>query len=133
MSDPTADDVAIRNVLARYCRLNDAQDWGAWVQLFTEDCEADLTGGFFKGRAALQAFVEGHTYPPGRHLITNSEISVEGDEADVLSDLLMLAPADDGELRILCVARYYDRFRRVDGEWLISHKRAADHIWNRPE
>ena len=133
MSDPTADDVAIRNALARYCRLNDAQDWGAWAQLFTEDCEADLTGGFFKGRDALEAFVRSLDSPKGRHLITNSEISVAGDEAEVVSDLLMLVPSDDGGLGILCACRYYDRFRRVDGAWLISHKRAADHIWNRSE
>ncbi|WP_419928873.1 nuclear transport factor 2 family protein [Candidatus Poriferisocius sp.] len=133
MPDPAADDVAIRNALARYCHLNDAQDWGAWAQLFTEDCEADLTGGVFKGREALEAFVRGLNSPKGRHLITNSEISVAGDEADVMSDLLMLVPSDDGELRILCACRYYDRYRRVDGAWLIAYKRAADHIWNRNE
>lgn len=125
--DAVADELAIRKVIARYCHLEDDARFDEWSQLFTEDVYADITGGPVQGRVAMAEFARTHAPKGGRRIITNIEVALAGDKAEVVSDGVAFMPT--GERPIVTVLwRYYDTFVRVGEEWLISYKRAADHV-----
>ena len=58
-----------------------------------------------------------------RHIVTNLEVSVHGDEAEATSDLMMYDKRGDGPWTVR-IGRYYDKLRRQsDGNWLFSERR----------
>jgi 2-iminobutanoate/2-iminopropanoate deaminase len=119
-----SDEEMIRNVVARYSHCLDDRRFKEWSETFTED-------GVFgrqNGRAAIYANIlqgELATIPElqRRHIVTNLEIYVSGDQADGTSDLLMYDKR--GNLPwTLRIGRYYDKLRRQpEGSWLFSERR----------
>ncbi len=114
----------IRNVVARYSHCLDDRRFKEWSETFTED-------GVFgnrTGRAAIYENILGGelaTIPElqRRHIVTNLEIAINGDTAEVTSDLLMYDKRGDGPWT-LRVGRYYDTLRReTDGEWRFTVRR----------
>ena len=115
---------SIRNIVARYSHCLDDRRFQEWSETFTED-------GVFGARIGRSAIYENilggelATIPElqRRHIVTNLEIMVHGDEADAVSDLLMYDKRGGGDWT-LRVGRYYDTLRRQpDGTWLFSVRR----------
>jgi len=121
----------IKQLKARYFRLLDTKDWGAFADLFTEDClhylpqpaptaavgnEDYLRG--LKAQLADHATVH-HGHMPEITLV--SETEAEGIwsmfdyvEADVAS----------GHIRLQGYGHYFETYRKAeDGRWRISSKR----------
>lgn len=130
---------AIRNLRLRYCHHLDANRMDALAALFTEDaiCHVDRAG--WTGRDAIkaglsQAFRDFDKQQRGQypfvHAVSNHLIEIiDEDRAEgrcYLIDFVTQRPAGENPLLLLGV--YVDEYRRVDGEWLISHTR-LDVVW----
>jgi SnoaL-like domain len=109
-----------------YLRHLDLKEFDALGVLLTEDCTAAYDDGklSYAGRAAIVGFLTGALGDPGlvtQHHCHHPEISVTGDEAEGTWYLIdrVIVPAAD--LEIAGTAFYRDRYRRVEGQWLISH------------
>ena len=119
-----SDEDRIRNTVARYSHCLDDRRFKEWSETFTED---GVFGGR-NGRAAIYQNILGGelaTIPElqRRHIVTNLEIMVRGDEAQATSDLLMYDKRGE-DAWTLRVGRYYDTLRRQpDGDWLFSQRR----------
>ncbi|TFY94835.1 nuclear transport factor 2 family protein [Pseudomonas nabeulensis] len=130
---------AIRTLRMRYCHHLDANRMDALAQLFTEDAVCHVAGAGWTGRDAIkaglsQAFIDFDTEQRGQypflHAVSNHWIEMlDDDHAEgrcYLTDWVTQRPAGENPLLLLGV--YVDEYRRVDGEWLISHTR-LDVVW----
>ncbi len=134
MSDALAmllDYEAIRQVKARYCRLLDTKDWDGFIALFTPDAVMDVqedTGNPpITGHAAIleqvrSAVIDAQT----AHQVHSSEITLQGDRADVVTamqDRVVWAPGKcpiPGGQSITGFGHYTERYVHVDGGWKIA-------------
>ena len=118
------DEDLIRNAVARYSHCLDDRRFKEWSETFTEDG----VFGSSNGRAAIYENIqkgELATIPDlqRRHIVTNLEISTNGNDAEAVSDLLMYDKRGNGPWT-LRIGRYYDKLRRQpDGNWLFSLRR----------
>jgi hypothetical protein len=82
-----ADKLEIQEQLARYARGVDTHDWELWKSVFTEDAVVDYSksGVICGSRDEVAAFLEAvfGTIPWATHHISNIEIDLDGDRADV--------------------------------------------------
>ncbi len=82
-----SDRAEISDLLARYARAVDRQDWKLYRSLFTADAQIDYTsvGGVAGGVEEVVAFLAGamSMFESIQHLISNVEIEIEGDTASV--------------------------------------------------
>lgn len=114
---------AITTVINNHGHLVDAGELERLNELFTEDViydVSDLGGGVLTGLAKITeaALALGPGNPVGHH-VTNIVIdSIDGDEARARSKGLGINA--DGSCGS---AVYHDELRRLDGRWLITHRR----------
>ncbi|MGW3767616.1 nuclear transport factor 2 family protein [Actinomadura verrucosospora] len=99
---------------------------GAWLDdkspgdgrtVFTEDVEARTLGGVAKGLEAVVAQARRNHTVPTQHFITNPLIDVDGDQAAIGANLLVVFARDEG-LRLLGERYELRAARTVDG-WRI--------------
>ncbi len=125
-----ADDIAIRDLLARYCLLLDLDDVEGWVALFTADAAYEVYGRTFDGHDGLRRMATGA--PGGLHLGGPPVIEVDGDRASTLRNLLFVERTT-GEARH---AVYDDDLVRTPDGWRIARTRCrfivADGLSDRP-
>lgn len=115
---------AIKHVKARYFRYVDQQDWKSYSTIFRPEAHFELGAGTFAGSAVMIEHVSGllqggTTFHYG-HM---PEIDILGpDDATAvwtLFDVVEL-PAEAGRPPFEGYARYWERYRREDGEWKIA-------------
>lgn len=116
---------AIRQLDATYCRLLDAADWNGLVELFTPDGEF-IGLDRVRGRAELRRFFS--TLADGGltafwHYVTNHEITIDGDSAQVRSALWQ--PCVQDGVAHVAAGRYHDDLVRLDGRWRYRSKQVA--------
>lgn len=127
------DDVAIRNLLARYCLTLDMDDVDGWVELFTEDARYRVYGRTFEGHEGLRTMME--AAPGGLHLGGPPVVEAigDGDHAVAQHNLLFLERRS-GEMRS---AVYDHELVRTAGGWRIASIRCrfivADGLADRPD
>jgi uncharacterized protein (TIGR02246 family) len=114
----------IRQLYARYCHAGDSGDCDAFAACFTENAVVDANGSVSTGREAIRKTCESYrpvyATTPMRHVIANSVIQVNGDEAQADSYFLLLASGEHPG--ILRTGTYCDQLRRVDGRWYLSER-----------
>jgi uncharacterized protein (TIGR02246 family) len=118
--DPVAES-AIRRTFARYCHSCDEGDWDRFAQLFEPDATFSVMGRTHEGRDAIRAFMEVAQGPDarGKHVLAQSDIDVDGDDATAVTDYVFITKAK----AITSAGRYHDRLRRSDdGEWRIASR-----------
>jgi ketosteroid isomerase-like protein len=126
---------AIRELRANYCFLVDDGRFDELVeQRFAEDAAchfraADGSRDVFqgRGRAELLPFFAGMVaglLSRMSHTVHNHRISLDGDEAsgDCYFELTATEKATGED--VVGAGRYVDRYRRVEGRWLFSERRA---------
>ena len=125
-ADDLADIEAIRGLKARYFRFLDTQDWFGLRGVFTEGAEMDVAAdgaGVVTGADAIVSSIASALDGASTvHQGTTAEIEVDGDEGVgvwAMTDVVVFA---DGS-RLDGAGHYHDRYRRVDGQWRISHLR----------
>ena len=122
---------AIIELKARFGRLADAQDWEAWADVFTEDCEFDwgdgqiMVGGrtfVYANRDILEGAVSIHrAYMPEIEFVSDNE--AKGIWA--VNDYVEWAPDVETGSRSgqMGYGREYETYRKIAGKWKIAHWR----------
>jgi uncharacterized protein (TIGR02246 family) len=118
-------EAGIRRTLARYCHRCDDGDFDAFAELFRADARFVVLGQEHVGPDAIKAFME-QAQPPearGKHFLGQSDIAVDGERADVVTDYTFIAKRDGG-YAITSAGRYHDTLvRDDDGEWRFAARR----------
>lgn len=82
-----SDRLEIQGMLAKYARAVDTRDWVLWRSLFTDDATVDYSsaGAIAGTRDEVAAWLEAAlgAMQMMQHFITNIEIEISGDTADV--------------------------------------------------
>ncbi len=129
---PTPEDqVAISDLLARYCLTLDHDDVEGWVGLFTPDASYEVYGRSFDGHEALHSMMK--AAPGGLHLGGPPVIEmIDDDHARTSRNLLFVDRSDDVSRN----AVYTDELRRTEDGWRIVRCRCqfivADGLSDRP-
>jgi uncharacterized protein (TIGR02246 family) len=121
---------AIKEVKARYFRAVDDKDWEAFRAVFTDDARFELVGFDqppIEGAEAFVAFTaqvteNARTVHHGHMPEITFDSPTEARGIWILNDYIEW-PSDDetGERRgMVGFGRYYERYRKVGGEWLIA-------------
>jgi hypothetical protein len=120
-----ADRLEIQEQLARYARGVDTRDWDLWKSVFTPDAIVDYSkSGFACGSrdevaaSLAQAFA---TIPWATHHVTNIEIDLDGDRAQVRAMFFnpMQLPGMEGSSST--GGYYHHEFVRTPEGWKSAH------------
>ena len=120
-----ADKLEIHEQLARYARGVDTHDWDLWKSVFTEDAVVDYSqSGVISGsRDEVAAFLAEAfaTIPWATHHITNVEIDLDGDRAQVRAMFFnpMQIPGMDESSST--GGYYHHEFVRTEDGWKSTH------------
>ena len=126
---------SVQRTLYDYCHYHDRGMSDETADLFTEDATLEILGygehldTTLNGREAIRAMYTRLDSrwggpPPSKHVITNSRIELDGDEAVVISYLAIGGEKNEkgpgGGL-------YHERLRREsDGRWRFAHKKIIE-------
>jgi hypothetical protein len=129
---PTPEDqVAIVDLLARYCLTLDTDDVDGWVALFLPEARYEVYGRSFDGHAGLRKMMGGA--PGGLHLGGPPVIDMTGPDRAKTTRNLLFVDRTNGEARN---AVYTDELHRTPDGWRIAHTRCrfivADGLSDRP-
>lgn len=117
----------IKRLKYAYLRCLDQKLWPELRSLFTTDASASYGGGRhqFAGADSIVDWIEGAMGDPGvhsAHRCTQPEISFDSDdEAHATWALVDWVIDTRFDVSIEGASFYEDRYRRVDGRWLIAH------------
>jgi hypothetical protein len=140
-ADSYAQDRAeIEDLMARYLFAIDYFDWDAYVATFAPDGELEFASGTSKGRDAIRTAVESFSERIGefyhtedgkpatlRHVILQSSIRVEGDQAWARSQWVEMANDGPGDtLKMGTFGIYEDELTKIDGHWLFAKRRVLN-------
>jgi uncharacterized protein (TIGR02246 family) len=141
------DRLQIMELQSRYALAHDLTDPNAYAAVFTEDAELVSGDGkvVAKGRDALRKMTANdrkrlngdapenvRSFSSMRHVITNSVIDITGrDTATGLCYVQTIANLKDHGPEILGIGRYEDRYRKVNGKWLIARREIVSD-WGNP-
>jgi hypothetical protein len=124
----TADDeLAVRNLVARYCDAVCRRDPAAWAATWAVDCTWDLGGGrVVRGRqAALDLWTSALVkYPWVAQLAPTGTVEITGDTGRGTWWVLELNHLKDGA-GTLHLGHYDDEYRRTDEGWQFAARRFA--------
>ncbi|WP_165839493.1 nuclear transport factor 2 family protein [Rhodococcus sp. Eu-32] len=130
------DEDDIRQVLYRRARGTDHGDIDLVLSCYHDGATEDHEG--FNGpireylSGASPVFKDGIEIEVNVHLLGNTEIMVDGDQAETTTTFVCtLTVAEHGTRRdYLNSGRYVDTFERRDGDWKIRHRR-CEYEWSR--
>jgi uncharacterized protein (TIGR02246 family) len=122
---------AIRALILAYGAAHDHRDYRTFADLFAQNGEWVGGLGSTKGPADIFELMNrtiGHNpLPEGSgtfHLMTNDQISIDGDRASAVTKWLYLTPGDDKAPRMVFLGHYDDQFIRENGEWKFLRREA---------
>jgi 3-phenylpropionate/cinnamic acid dioxygenase small subunit len=133
-----ADKLEIHELLARYARGVDTHDWELWKSVFTEDAVVDYSqsGVLCGSRDEVAAFLaEGFaTIPWATHHITNIEVELDGDRAEVRAMFFNPMQLPGMEKESATGGYYFHEMVRTPGGWRSAHL-VEQPMWftNKPE
>jgi hypothetical protein len=117
-------DAGIRRTLAEYCVLADDGAFARWSELFASDAVLLGNGAVLaEGRDAILRWITDArpSRAGGKHLTVNSIINVAAGTAEVSSDFLFLASADEGPV-LAAAGRYADKLVCEDDRWRFARR-----------
>jgi len=123
-----ADKQALTELVLGYARGCDTQDPEIFRAIFTEDGVIESPQATIAGRDRIVDVVPrmlGEMYLRCMHFVGNTLFDVQGDDAtgEVYCFAHHLTKEAEGQASDFIMAiRYEDRFRRVDGRWLIAKR-----------
>ncbi len=126
-----ADELEIRNLLARLAQLaDDADELDEYISLFSED--AVWEGGAFGAKKGHEEILAGAkerrstgTSGPGthsRHTLNTTDIRLHGDDATGRSVFLYYTQTQE-QPTLAIVGIYEDVFRRTPDGWKLAHRK----------
>ncbi len=133
---------AIKRLKYRYARLLDQKAWDELAEVFTRDATASYGGGEgrLQGRDAILRFLRGNLESSSMitsHAVGQPEIELTGPDAATATWALQDLVIDTSrQFTVRGASFYFDEYRKVDGEWRISHtgyKRIYEELARRPD
>lgn len=128
MPDPVADELAVRNLVARLSRNADMGDIDTYMSSFAPDAEWNLPGAPVRGYDAIKAgLIERRktgAVGPGshtRHMVSTVSVDVDGDVARSESYFQYVAETDTNPTLRL-VGYYQDTFVRTPDGWRLQRR-----------
>jgi uncharacterized protein (TIGR02246 family) len=117
----------IRQLMGRYIQAHDTHDVETIVALFTDDGLFANQNGEFRGQARIREFFEGsrsRATPDrkGKLMCANSIITVDGETASALTDVVGFGREGESPWSVRLVAQYDDRFVHRNGQWQYAEK-----------
>ena len=124
---PMSAEEQIRHLMGRYIQAHDTHDVENVMALFTDDGLFANQNGEFPGHARIkEVFVGSRSRATpdrmGKMMCANSIISVDGETASALTDVVGFGRNGDAPRSIRLVAQYDDRFIHLNGEWRYTEK-----------
>ncbi|MBV8737920.1 MAG: nuclear transport factor 2 family protein [Alphaproteobacteria bacterium] len=119
---------AIRELMAEYCFHLDDGHYDDMAALFTEDGTWDTAFGKATGRAAIAKLAAdiraraGANRPRAAHLVTNIIITLDGAQAQVRSNWMVMQNSPEGP-KIGSGGGYNDDIVQRDGRWLFRYRK----------
>ncbi len=117
---------AILALMGEYCDSIDRGDLGATAALFADGAwglEGDLAHGSDAVKAVLDNVTLYDGRPMTRHLTSNVQIAVNGDEASAISCITVMQGLDEFPLQAIFIGTYFDTFVRGDRGWQFKERR----------
>ena len=129
MADPIADELAIRNVIARVAQLADTGDLDEYLTLFTEDASWEMPGvaprqGHGDIRTGAEERRASKLQGPGansRHVITTTAIWTDGDSATGRSYWMFVTNTIE-QPTVSLIGQYDDTFVRTATGWRLARR-----------
>ena len=125
----------IRALILAYGQSHDHRDYRTFASLFAADGEWIGGLGSARGPEAIFALMDqtiGHNpLPDGSgtfHIMTNDQITIDGDRASATTKWLYITPGDDESPRLTYLGHYDDQFIREDGQWKFLRREAISDI-----
>ena len=125
----------IRALILAYGRAHDHRDYRAFANLFATNGEWIGGLGSAQGPEAIFALMDetiGHDpLPEGSgtfHVMTNEQITIDGDRASSTTKWLYITPADDDSPRLTYLGHYDDQFIRENGRWKFLRRQSVSDI-----
>jgi uncharacterized protein (TIGR02246 family) len=128
MTASVSDEAAIRNLISSYAHAADDGDGDALAALFTDGGGIESLGLSIKGIDKLAALIKGIYDANLKHLQLNSVITVDGDAASAVSDLMVQAVVPDAGWQTIAQGRYHDDMVREGGRWQFAKREI---LWHR--
>lgn len=127
--DVTADELAIRNLIARIAHAADMGDLDDYVLLFTADADWEFPGGPRHGRedirtGASERRATGLTGPgsSSRHVITTLSVDVDGGDEATADSYWLFFRDTSTKPYIFNMGHYHDTLRFEDGAWRLARR-----------
>ena len=120
-----SDRLELRDLLCRYATIPDDRDYAAVADVFTEDASLAGPGFAMQGCEQIAAGMQAiEQYSATLHSVHNHRVSFAGDEADGEAYCVANHIHEVGGVphKLDMGIRYRDRYRRVDGRWLIASR-----------
>jgi uncharacterized protein (TIGR02246 family) len=120
---------SIRDLVARYNANGDSGRFDPMLELFAEDAVLEVPGALQRGRPAIRTYFEGVAKRTGqggaasfvRHLTATHQIDLVS-ETEARGRCYYVVLTDRG---LDHWGRYLDEYRKVDGRWLFSRRKAT--------
>ena len=117
---------AIKRLKYAYVRCLDQKLWEQMRELFVPDATAAYSGGkyHYEGRDEIIGFMQRNMDRPAfhtSHRMHHPEIDVDGDSATAIWAMEDVNVDTEWDFYLTGAGFYEDRYRRVDGRWLIEH------------
>jgi uncharacterized protein (TIGR02246 family) len=123
-----ADELAVRNVVARLALFADGPDVEAYVDLFTPDASWEMPGAPRRGHAEIRAGSRERRAAgqigPGtntRHSVSTTAVTVDGDHA-VADSYWQFWVDTAGTPRLQLMGTYHDDLVRLGDEWKLARR-----------
>jgi uncharacterized protein (TIGR02246 family) len=126
----TEDRLDVMDLVARYAECVDSGDAAGYAALFTPDGVVEHSAGSVRGRAEVQAWVEGLVRENRvgktsrlKHIMGLPVIRGDGDRATARTYVTIPRHMDSGEIVIRLAGTYFDDCVKQDGAWLFAKRR----------
>jgi uncharacterized protein (TIGR02246 family) len=119
---------AIAELIARYNRAIDHNDFQGWADCFAPEGIFDGMIGRYTAHRELDRFITEvkkltATTPNLRHYVTNIQTEVNGNEARSRCFLLMTSTSKEGGTKVVIAGEYEDTLVKRDGKWLFTERK----------
>jgi len=126
------DKIEIGELLARYARGVDSQDWDLWRSVFIPDAYIDYSsaGAAAGPRDEVAAWLAQSmsSIPMTQHVITNVEVDLDGDRASVRALFYNPMQLPGMEALSFCGGRYHHDLVRTPEGWK-SERLVEENLW----
>ena len=121
-----------RDLMQRYAHGVDDRDLDLVATIFAPGAIFEGVQGEKSATEWLDSMRGQRSFPVSMHVLGEPLATIDGDtaELDTYAVVYQIGDKDKGQADLTLGIRYRDTCARIDGQWLITHRRAAT-VWMR--